>query len=77
MGLTVTGEGVESPEQLEALRAQGCDRIQGFLISKPLFAEDLCAYLSEATRPIAGPVRVSDSRLRLTAVSRKTSLISA
>ena len=29
-------EGVELPEQLDLLRACGCDRIQGYLISRPL-----------------------------------------
>ncbi len=31
-------EGVESNEQLEILRAQGCDEVQGFYYSKPLTA---------------------------------------
>lgn len=77
MGMSVTGEGVESPEQLEALRAQRCDQIQGFLISKPLFAEDFCAYREVTAGPIAGPVRVGDSRGRVVEMSGKASLISA
>ncbi|XAS64282.1 EAL domain-containing protein [Micrococcaceae bacterium Sec5.8] len=36
MGLRVVAEGVELPEQLEALRAMGCERAQGFLFSKPV-----------------------------------------
>jgi diguanylate cyclase (GGDEF)-like protein/PAS domain S-box-containing protein len=39
-GLTSIGEGVETPGQLEALRARGCDVIQGFLVSQPLPAEE-------------------------------------
>jgi diguanylate cyclase (GGDEF)-like protein/PAS domain S-box-containing protein len=33
--LQVVAEGVEEPEQLEALVAMGCERIQGFVISRP------------------------------------------
>ena len=36
LGLVVVGEGVETEEQLVALRALGCDRAQGFLWSRPL-----------------------------------------
>lgn len=36
MDLCITAEGVETIEQLEVLKAQGCDRVQGFLFSKPL-----------------------------------------
>jgi len=35
LGMPVVAEGVETPEQLEALRAEGCDQIQGYLISRP------------------------------------------
>lgn len=36
MELKVVAEGVEHTEQLQFLRAHGCDLIQGFLISQPL-----------------------------------------
>jgi diguanylate cyclase (GGDEF)-like protein/PAS domain S-box-containing protein len=34
--MTVAAEGVETAEQLAALRAAGCDEIQGFFFSKPV-----------------------------------------
>jgi diguanylate cyclase (GGDEF)-like protein/PAS domain S-box-containing protein len=43
--LVVVAEGVETREQLDALRAMGCDRAQGFLISRPVPADDVAALL--------------------------------
>ena len=40
MGLDVISEGVEEPEQLDALRSIGCDLIQGYIWGRPLSAED-------------------------------------
>ena len=45
LGLKVVGEGVESKWQLEFLKRQGCDLVQGFLISKPLSADDYVGHL--------------------------------
>jgi diguanylate cyclase (GGDEF)-like protein len=36
LGVTATAEGVETQEQLEAVRSEGCDEMQGFLLSKPV-----------------------------------------
>ena len=41
LGMSVVAEGVESPLQLAALRALGCDAAQGFLLSPPVRPEDL------------------------------------
>lgn len=39
LDLTVVAEGVETSEQLGFLRAERCDEIQGYLISRPLTAD--------------------------------------
>jgi len=45
MGLSVVAEGVENELTLERLRAMSCDMVQGFLISRPLGAGELPAWL--------------------------------
>ncbi|MGZ8296628.1 MAG: EAL domain-containing protein [Allosphingosinicella sp.] len=35
LGMPVVAEGVETAEQLDALRAEGCDQVQGYWISRP------------------------------------------
>jgi predicted signal transduction protein with EAL and GGDEF domain len=37
LGMACTAEGVETPEQLEAIRTQGCTEMQGYLLSKRKF----------------------------------------
>ena len=45
LGITTVAEGVESEEQFACLKAEGCDEIQGYLISRPMPAEDVLAFL--------------------------------
>lgn len=40
MDCEIISEGVEKPEQIECLREDGCDLIQGFVWSRPLMYED-------------------------------------
>jgi diguanylate cyclase (GGDEF)-like protein len=45
LGLGVVAEGVETDEQLEYLRRQGCEKFQGYLCSPPLPLDDFLALL--------------------------------
>lgn len=45
LGVSVLAEGVELPLQAELLAANGCDRIQGHLVSQPMTVQDLRAWL--------------------------------
>jgi diguanylate cyclase (GGDEF)-like protein/PAS domain S-box-containing protein len=45
--LKVIAEGVEASEQLATLRAQGCDEIQGYHLSRPLPPDALAEFLRE------------------------------
>lgn len=45
LGFHTIAEGVESADQLEFLREQGCDEVQGYYYSKPLTPEDFQTFL--------------------------------
>ncbi|QWC00226.1 EAL domain-containing protein [Mycoplasmatota bacterium] len=45
LGLKVVGEGVESIEQVIYLKANMCDFLQGYYLSKPLKAPDLIRFI--------------------------------
>lgn len=47
MNLQVVAEGVEHENQLAFLKTQGCDEVQGYLISRPLTAEALTSLLRD------------------------------
>lgn len=47
LGVPSIAEGVETEEQMKALRMMGCDIVQGFYFSKPVPAEEFEHFLSE------------------------------
>ncbi|HYM62314.1 MAG TPA: EAL domain-containing protein [Thermoanaerobaculia bacterium] len=53
LNLIVVAEGVETEEQLDFLSRQRCDRIQGFLFSAPMSADELEPYLLEQRELLA------------------------
>jgi diguanylate cyclase (GGDEF)-like protein len=56
LGLNVTAEGVETEEDALILRVAGCRNLQGFLLSRPVSAEQL-------TRQLSGPSASSERAL--------------
>jgi diguanylate cyclase (GGDEF)-like protein len=54
LGLDSIAEGVESPEVWQRLADLGCDEIQGFVLTRPLPADDLVGWLDD-WRPETGP----------------------
>ena len=50
LGLQITAEGVETPEQADYLLGQGCDVLQGYLFARPMPDAQLQALLQGAPR---------------------------
>ena len=53
MELKVIAEGVEAEAQLQFLRANGCDQIQGYFFSRPLGSAGITAFLRDHQRAIS------------------------
>lgn len=49
LGLEIVAEGVSSPEQIEFLKAQNCEYVQGYFYSQPLPAENVASMLETQT----------------------------
>jgi EAL domain-containing protein (putative c-di-GMP-specific phosphodiesterase class I) len=56
LGLETLAEGIEDAQQLERLRAEGCESAQGFFLAKPMEAAAIDALLTRRDQAfIASP----------------------
>jgi predicted signal transduction protein with EAL and GGDEF domain len=62
LNITTTAEGVETVDQLDWLRAEGCNDVQGFLFSAARPATEIEALLFRFGQRVAGGVRTSTGR---------------
>jgi EAL domain-containing protein (putative c-di-GMP-specific phosphodiesterase class I) len=63
LGMRVIAEGVETPAQLELLRLDGCDCVQGYLFSRPLPPKELISWLQTYNASIGeSPLRRTPGR---------------
>jgi len=53
LGIATTAEGVETQEQLERLRAEGCTEVQGYLFSPPRPLEEIKRFLRQESPALA------------------------
>ncbi|MFZ2853201.1 MAG: EAL domain-containing protein [Rhodocyclaceae bacterium] len=56
MGMSITGEGIDSPAQADLLQQMGCEEGQGFFFAPPLPCAELLPRLGELARESAGRV---------------------
>ena len=64
--LRVVAEGVETREQLNFLTSQGCDFMQGYLLSRPMSAEDYLIHLKSLHArgdPLSPPAKRNERKI--------------
>jgi EAL domain-containing protein (putative c-di-GMP-specific phosphodiesterase class I) len=52
LGMAITAEGVETRQQLEILRTEGCTQVQGYLFSPPVRAKEIPHLLKRLRRKL-------------------------
>jgi len=79
IGVEVVAEGVETTEQLEALRTLNCDQAQGYFVGKPLGDEDFAAWVKnkadtfDVSKGRRAPTRRSGGKAALVAAAAAAS----
>src|SRR6476646_12186139 len=63
LGRTATAEGVETIDQLRAVRELGCDEVQGYLLAPPMDPEELPGWVFKFRR--AWPAMIAEEKLAL------------
>ncbi|PTW59825.1 PAS domain S-box-containing protein/diguanylate cyclase (GGDEF)-like protein [Breoghania corrubedonensis] len=67
LSIATTAEGVETEEQLEHLRSEGCTQVQGYLFSRPLPAGDVAEILKRVFHRAEAPPDENEARGRISA----------
>lgn len=79
IGVEVVAEGVETTEQLEALRTLNCDQAQGYFVGKPLGDDDFAAWVKnkaatfDVSKGRRAPARRSGGKAALVAAATAAS----
>lgn len=63
LGIQTIAEGVETEAQLDYLREEGCNEVQGYLFSKPMMADAFESYITEAASNAFVTSRFSTGRI--------------
>jgi len=60
LGIATTAEGVETREQLDQVRAEGCDEVQGYLFSRPVPGANVLAVMERIEHiPVNAAIQAS------------------
>jgi diguanylate cyclase (GGDEF)-like protein/PAS domain S-box-containing protein len=59
LGMETTAEGVETQEQRDTVKAEGCTEMQGYFFSKPLPAAEVAGLIAKHRRPEASTAEVA------------------
>ncbi len=70
LGCAVTAEGVETEDQLIALRLLDCERVQGFLLAHPLPADELAKLLADPPSVATQPTEATTDPVDLRQIAR-------
>jgi diguanylate cyclase (GGDEF)-like protein len=66
LGMVSVAEGVETEAQMARVGIEGCSEVQGYLISRPMPAREVCGFLGVGPRlVVAAPASETERRSRL------------